>query len=97
MKSLIVTTLALFALSTSVASADECRFSGESDSTSLAEHFTSIKQALSGKDLQRYFLSCGFFIGSDRYYSDLVTPESQTVLNEIRNIQRFKSMALTKL
>ena len=74
-----------------------CRFSGESDDTSIEEHFENIKQALNGPNLSKYYMSCGSFLGNDRYYLDLVTPAAQKILIQIRAIQPFKNLAFKSL
>ena len=79
------------------ASADECRFASQTSSTSLPEYFEMIKHALSGPELNRYYLSCGVFIQGQRYYDDLLTPESRDLLTEIRGIKNFKDIALSEL
>jgi hypothetical protein len=72
---------------------DTCRFAGETDATSLEQHLENIKQALSGPELSKYFISCGSFIGGERYYQDLITPASAKILKEIRDIKKFKALA----
>lgn len=74
-----------------------CRLAGETEATSLDLHLENIKNALSGPELSDYMISCGSFVGADRYYQDMMTPVSHKILKEIREIKKFKALAYRTL
>lgn len=74
-----------------------CRFDGETADTSLEQHFENINQALNGPELSKYFISCGSFVGADRYYSDMLTPAALITLKEIRANRKFKALSYQTL